>query len=127
MGAMGIHYIHPKMLKITATEPRVNGDGTHTDFQNPAILLYPPGADGSLTLVGVENLVFLHAWQAAGDQAPPKLAGRSWDTMADNASTAQDEAHKFEPHYDQHLIFQENEESDASIESFFTKCHLQAP
>lgn len=60
-GAMGIHYIHPKMLKITATEPRVDGDSTHTDFINPAILLYQPEADGSITLVGVENLVFLNA------------------------------------------------------------------
>jgi hypothetical protein len=104
-GGMGIHYINPKMLKITAVEPRVDGDNTHTDFMNPAILLYEPQADGSLTLVGVENLVFLNAWHAAGNQAPPKFAGRTWDTMADNARTAQDEAHAFEPHHDQHIYF----------------------
>ena len=39
---MGIHYINPKLLKITAVEPRVDGDSTHTDFMNPAILLYEP-------------------------------------------------------------------------------------
>ncbi len=104
-GAMGLHYINPKMLKITQTQPRVDGQSTHTDFMNPAILLYEPRADGSLVLVGVENLVFLHPWQKAGNQAPPSFAGRTWDTMADNASTAQDEAHGFEPHHDQHVYF----------------------
>lgn len=104
-GGMGIHYINPPMLKITATAPRVDGMSTHTDFMKPAILLYEPQADGSLALVGVENLVFLNAWHAAGNQAPPQFAGRIWDTMADNARTSQDEAHVFEPHHDQHVYF----------------------
>lgn len=102
---MGIHYINPQMLKITSTEPRVDGDSTHTDFMKPAILLYEPRANGSLALVGVENLVFLNAWHAAGNQAPPTFAGRVWDAMADNSGTAQDEAHAFEPHNDQHVYF----------------------
>lgn len=104
-GGMGIHYINPQMLKITSTEPRVDGNSTHTDFMKPAILLYEPQADGSLVLVGVENLVFVNAWQAAGNQAPPLFAGRIWDSMADNSDTAQDEAHLFEPHHDQHVYF----------------------
>lgn len=104
-GAMGIHYINPKMLQITQTQPRVDGKSTHTDFMNPAILLYQPEEDGSLTLVGVENLVFMHPWQATGHHAPPMFAGRTWDTMADNTSTPQDEAHGFEPHHDQHVYF----------------------
>ena len=104
-GAMGIHYINPKLLKITAVEPRVDGDSTHTDFMNPAILLYEPPADGALKLVAVENLVFLNAWHAAGNVAPPKFAGRTWSAMADNARTARDEAHAFEPHHDQHVYF----------------------
>ncbi len=45
LGAVGIHYINPAMLKITATEPRVDGMSTHTDFLNPAILLYEPQAE----------------------------------------------------------------------------------
>lgn len=105
-GAMGIHYINPKVLKITGTKLRVDGKSTHTDFMKPSILLYEPQADGSLTLVGVENLVFMNAWHAAGNSAPPKSIGRIWDTMADNSSTAQDEAHNFEPHHDQHIYFQ---------------------
>ena len=72
---------------------------------HPAILLYAPRADGSMALVGVENLVFLNAWKAAGNQAPPMFAGRIWDTMANNSGTAHDEAHRFEPHHDQHVYF----------------------
>ena len=49
--------------------------------------------------------MFLNAWHAAGNVAPPKFAGRTWSTMADNARTARDEAHSFEPHHDQHVYF----------------------
>ncbi len=75
-GAMGIHYIHPGILKITATEPRVDGGSTHTDFLNPAILMYEPQADGSLELIAVENLVFVKAWAEAGHDDPPVFAGK---------------------------------------------------
>ena len=102
-GAMGIHYIHPAMLKLTKTEPRVDGMSTHTDFLKPSILLYEPQADGSLVLLGVENLVFQKAWKEAGNSAPPAFAGRVWDAMADDPATLADEAHEFEPHYDQHV------------------------
>lgn len=104
-GGMGIHYVNPKMLKMKARGARVDGGSIHTDFMNPAILLYEPQADGSLVLVGIENLVFLNAWHAAGNSAPPKFAGRTWDTMADNSGTPNDEAHGFEPHHDQHVYF----------------------
>jgi hypothetical protein len=117
-GGMGIHYIHPERLNITSSEPRVNGNSTHTDFINPAILLYEPRADGSLKLVGVENLVFLHAWQHAGNQAPPTFAGRSYDTMADNSSTDHDEAHNFEPHMDQHVYFQKLAKPEDQLNPF---------
>ena len=102
-GAMGIHYIHPAMLKITKTEPRVDGMTTHTDFLKPSILLYEPQADGSLVLLGVENLVFQKAWTEAGNTAPPAFAGRTWDAMADDPATPGDEAHEFERHFDQHV------------------------
>jgi hypothetical protein len=35
LGAMGIHYIHPELLQITGTDPRVDGTGTHTDWNRP--------------------------------------------------------------------------------------------
>ena len=113
LGAMGMHYIHPALLKITGTEPRVNGESTYTDWSQPAILIYEPQADGSMELVAVENLVFEAAWEAAGMGEVPTLNGRAWDHMADDANTAGDEAHGFMPHYDQHVwLFRENPMGD---------------
>ena len=67
LGAMGIHFFRPDLLGISAPpNPRVDGNGTHTDFLRPSILIYEPQADGSLELVAVENLVFARAWRAAG-------------------------------------------------------------
>lgn len=107
-GGMGIHYLNPKVLQVTASEPRVDGKSTHTDFMAPAMLLYEPRADGSIELVGVENLVFIEAWEAAGNTAPPQFAARPWDKMVDDPATPGDEAHGFAPHYDQHVWFREN-------------------
>lgn len=108
-GAMGIHYLNPGLLKVTATAPKVDGDSTYTDWTKPAILIYEPQADGSLTLVGVENLVFVKSWEAAGNTAPPEFAGRVWDFMSDDPATPGDEAHGFMPHFDQHVwVFRDN-------------------
>lgn len=108
-GAMGIHYINPAILKITTQEPRLDGMSTHTDFLKPAILIYEPQANGSLVLVGVENLVFQKAWKEAGNSAPPSFAGSTWNTMADDPATPDDEAHAFEPHFDLHVwAFRDN-------------------
>lgn len=109
LGGMGVHYIHPALLKITGTEPRVDGQSTYTDWAQPAILIYEPQADGSMELVAVENLVFEAAWEAAGMADAPMINGRMWDHMADDPATAGDEAHGFMPHYDQHVwLFREN-------------------
>jgi hypothetical protein len=109
-GAMGIHYFRADLLGITQPpHPRVDGNGTHTDFLKPAILIYEPEADGSLQLVGVENLVFEKAWKEAGHQAPPSFHGVSYERMADDPATAADEAHGFEPHYDLHVwLYRDN-------------------
>ncbi len=103
LGAMGIHYINFPRAMVTSTEPRVDAEGLNTDFTSPTILLYEPQADGSLTLVGVENLVMVRAWEAAGNGAPPMLGGSPWDSMTDDPATPGDEAHGFEPHYDLHV------------------------
>ncbi len=103
MGDMGIHYINPAMLKMGPPGGRVNGESTHTDFLHPAILLYEPQSDGSLVLVGVENLVWKKSWETAGHTSPPMFNGRHWDYMGDDPKTPEDEAHGFEPHYDQHV------------------------
>ena len=110
LGAMGIHFFRPDMLGISAPpNPRVDGNGTHTDFNKPAILIYEPQADGSLQLVAVENLVFQKSWHAAGNTKPPSFHGVEWDTMQDDPATKIDEAHMFEPHYDRHVwLYREN-------------------
>lgn len=108
-GGMGIHYLNPKLLQISAGEPRVNGNNTHTDFTRPSILLYEPQADGSLVLVAIENLVWIEAWKAAGNEDRPVFMGREWDMMVDDLATDGDEAHGFMPHYDQHVwLYLEN-------------------
>src|SRR5690606_27268453 len=84
LGAMGIHFFRPDMLGISAPpNPRVDGVGTHTDFSKPSVLIYEPQADGSLELVAVENLVFIKAWEAAGNTEPPTFHGVAWDRMVD--------------------------------------------
>lgn len=110
LGAMGVHYFRPELLGISAPpSPRVNGNGTHTDFLKPSILIYEPQADGSLALVAVENLVFTKAWHESGHATPPTFHGVAYDTMADDPQTAADDAHMFEPHYDRHVwIYREN-------------------
>lgn len=109
LGAMGIHYMHPALLEITGTDPRVDGNGTHTDWTRPSVLIYEPQEDGSLELVAVENLVFKKAWDASGKTEELVLNGRGWDHMADDPGTPGDEAHGFMPHYDQHVwLFREN-------------------
>lgn len=110
MGAMGIHYFRPDLLGVTAPpNPRVDGVGIHTDFSSPAVLIYEPRPEGELELVAVENLVFAKAWAEAGNDAPPSFHGVRWDSMVDDPSTALDEAHGFEPHYDRHVwLYREN-------------------
>lgn len=110
LGAMGVHYFRPDLLGITAPpNPRVDGDGTYTDFNAPAILIYEPQADGSMQLVAVENLVFKAAWAAAGNTAPPTFHGVPYDNMEDDPATEVDEAHMFMPHYDRHVwVFRDN-------------------
>ena len=110
LGAMGIHFFRPDLLGISGPpNPRVDGNGTHTDFRKPSILIYEPQADGSLKLVAVENLVFAKAWHAAGNVGRPTFHGVEYDSMKDDPATKIDEAHMFEPHYDRHVwLYREN-------------------
>ena len=110
LGAMGIHFFRPDLLGISAPpNPRVDGNGKHTDFLKPAILIYEPQTDGSLKLVAVENLVFQKSWHAAGHARPPSYQGVAYDNMKDDPATKTDEAHLFEPHYDRHVwLYRDN-------------------
>jgi hypothetical protein len=109
-GAMGVHYFRPDLLGVTEPpNPRVNGNGTHTDFRTPAILIYEPQANGTMQLVAVENLVFAKAWREAGHTKPPTYYGVTWDAMIDDPQTPVDEAHQFEPHFDRHVwLYRDN-------------------
>ena len=110
LGAMGVHYARADLLGISSPpNSRVSGNGTHTDFRKPAILIYEPQADGSMALVAVENLVFERAWRDAGNAAPPSFHGVSYDRMEDDPATPADEAHMFEPHFDRHVwLYRDN-------------------
>lgn len=110
LGVMGVHYFRPDLLGIAGPpNPRVNGTGTHTDFNTPSVLIYEPQADGSMQLVAVENLVFMKSWELAGNTKPPSFQGVPYDRMVDDPATKIDEAHNFEPHYDRHVwIYRDN-------------------
>jgi hypothetical protein len=75
---------------------------THTDWNQPGVLIYEPQADGSLQLVAIENLVFAAGWSAAGNTTPPSFAGNQYVHMLDDPATPADEAHGFEEHYELH-------------------------
>jgi hypothetical protein len=104
LGGMGIHFFRPDLLGVSGPpNPRVDGNGTHTDFRTPSVLIYEPRADGTLELIAVENLVFEKAWKAAGNSQPPSFHGIPYEYMADDPATPMDEAHMFEPHFDKHV------------------------
>lgn len=111
LGAMGFHYVRPDLLGLTGpVNGRMNGTGTYTRAEPPAILLYAPDGNGGLKLVGIEMLVFAEAWHAS-NQHPPMYRGREYNYMADDPNTERDEAHGFMPHYDLHIWLFENNPS----------------
>lgn len=111
LGTMGYHYSNPRLLGITGlVNGRVNGNGTYTGVNPPAVLLYIPDGHGGLKLAGIELLVFAAAWDAENNH-PPMYRGREYNYMADNPATPQDEAHNFMPHYDLHIWLLENNPS----------------
>lgn len=111
LGAMGVHYVLFGQAGVPgppAPGARVDGNGTHTDFRKPTVLIYEPQTDDSMQLVAVENITFKKAWDAA-NSAPPSFHGVAYDMMADDPTTPADEAHNFEPHYDRHVwLYREN-------------------
>lgn len=112
LGAMGLHYLHPARLGISAPPApgtRLSGADATLDWSQPEVLVYEPQADGSLKLVAAEYMVFKSAWEAAGNQGAPTFFGTPFFSMADDPATPMDEAHEFEPHYELHLwVHREN-------------------
>ena len=58
-GAMGFHFINGELVGDTVLDPAT-----------PEALVYEPAADGSLTLVALEYVVFAEEWDAENDMAP---------------------------------------------------------
>ena len=65
-GGMGVHYVNGARID-TVLDPRL-----------PEVLVYEPGANGSMRLVALEYVIFASAW--TGDR-PPKLFGQSFEYM----------------------------------------------
>jgi hypothetical protein len=133
LGAMGLHYVRRDLLGLPPKPAppgsgRVSGNGTHIDFRQPAMLVYEPQEDGSLQLVAVENLTFAAAWHATS-KAPPSFHGRTYPLLKDDPATQVDEAHGWEPHYEQHLwLFRDNPNGAYSAFNPKVTCgHHKAP
>jgi hypothetical protein len=67
-GGMGVHLVNFDRYATLEIDPA-----------RPEILLYEPQEDGSMKLVGVEFAVGAEAWQAAGNEGPPSVAGVPYD------------------------------------------------
>ncbi|MGE4057117.1 MAG: hypothetical protein AB7F99_20210, partial [Vicinamibacterales bacterium] len=70
-GSMGLHFIRQDLLGILEDETRLDVTGTHTDFLQPAVLVYEPKPNNAIELVAIENMDSAGAWQAAGHDEPP--------------------------------------------------------
>lgn len=111
LGTMGYHYARPDLLGLTApVDGRVNGTGTYTGANPPALLLYVPDGQGGRKLAGIEMLVFAEAWDAQNNH-PPMFNGREFNYMVDDPDTQPDDAHGFMPHYDLHIWLYEHNPS----------------
>lgn len=58
-GAMGLHYINGDLVSDIELDPAT-----------PEALVYEPAADGTLTLVALEYVIFAEAWDEANDEPP---------------------------------------------------------
>jgi hypothetical protein len=68
LGGMGIHFVNFERYATLEIDP-----------SRPEILLYEPRSGGGMKLVGVEFAVNAEAWYAAGNTAPPSVAGVPYD------------------------------------------------
>ena len=101
LGAMGVHFVHPKRMGLVMKDGRIDGTDTEIDPTQPELLIYEPQADGRLELVAVEYYTSQAAWGAG---PMPTFYGVPFNDMKDDPSTPDvDEGHGFTPHYDLHV------------------------
>lgn len=84
LGVMGVHYLRLDLLGIDEDATRLDATGTHTDFLQPAVLVYEPQPDSSLVLVAISNTVSAAAWEAAGHRRPPTFGDVPFAFAPDN-------------------------------------------
>lgn len=102
-GVMGVHYLRRDLLGIGEEQTRLDVTGAHTDFLEPAVLVYEPQADGSLELLAVENLVSAEAWVASGKRGPPTFGEETFAFSPDNPAMT------LRANYDLHVwLFRDN-------------------
>jgi hypothetical protein len=102
-GVMGIHYLRRDLLGIGEDGTRLDVSRTHTDFHQPAVLVYEPQEDGSLKLVALENLVSAAAWKAEGNTEPPAFGGVAFTYAPDDPGMS------IAAYYDLHVwLYREN-------------------
>jgi hypothetical protein len=65
-GAMGQHHVNGGLVGDAILDPAA-----------PEAIMYEPKPDGGERLVGVEWVVFVSAWETAGNTEPPTLFGRT--------------------------------------------------
>ena len=72
LGAMGQHYVNGGLVGDAILDPAA-----------PEAIMYEPTPGGGERLVGVEWVVFVSAWEAAGNMAPPVLFGQTLNLVTE--------------------------------------------
>lgn len=92
LGGMGVHFVNPALLGDASFDPL-----------RPEMLLYQPGPNGQMRLVGVEYMIFRAPWEAAGKAGVPMFGSQPFEASFGEA------AHGMEDHYELHAwIWAEN-------------------
>jgi hypothetical protein len=103
LGVMGVHYLRRDLLGIDEEGSRLDATTAHTDFLQPAVLVYEPQADSTLALVAIANVVSAAAWEGAGNREPPAFGDAPFAYAPANPGTG------FAAHYDLHIwLYRDN-------------------
>lgn len=97
LGVMGVHYLRQDLLGVDEEGSRLDATTTHTDFRQPAVLVYEPQPDSTLALVAVANVVAASAWEAAGHAEPPAFGEQPFEYVPMNPGTG------YAAHWDMHI------------------------
>jgi hypothetical protein len=116
LGARGIPYLNRELLGTGPDHTRVDAQSTHTDFLRPAVLLYEPQGDGSLELVGVENVVNAAAWESAGNRRAPAFGRQGFHRVDEDA------AQMIPAHYDLPIWLRDNPDGQHSLYNRAVTC-----